>query len=909
MIKMILPATAALLTDSEVEYLCELITPKEIKLYFQKKPAAFAELQSGFRAMALTDQRAIDLIVRNRQKSFVATFLNSFIEICLKDIHEQIESIQESGATTDEALIQALASSHVFSSHIELYFKMEGHSVTEEQISFINAAVSLLCAKNTEIEGKQSSNAELSNSLELVQRELAEAHEAYTHTQENLIADKLAVQQELGHKQEELSEAATRIEQMQAELDRFHRLEEYADIPQENRAYEEYQHTSLCQVILISRTGQIWLKRLADLHNNQLVPFQADKSIPYGFENRDMIYKQDGPSTVGFFGIWHWNATPDRDDPEKDRTNSEFDAKLVPIQILILPNCTKQEDIVEQLVKGISLERIGLKTLISMSPMDDQYSGFLCNIHDFDIQSGIAKLKTSIFTLPLFHIHAWNTLTLNSRIFCRSLSLGLPLDLIRVKDPLTLVKDIILSKTTVGVLRQQGLGVNEARKCLAYLRSLETSTVYSEVAESYGCSIEDAEKYVSEFIEQVDKCLSGSDINTNILSAVIEKNSALMSKCKDMLYEEWSGENAEKLRLAQQTLEDATSKAEQQHQDTTALEIRYDNLQQQVKTILTEIAEKEALASAVEEKVANRIAEARQNAADFISDLAFTVPVGSQGSGRTGTALSVFVRPVNVDKISGTITDISDFEDSLAENLECYGYSEERSAMLSQILSFCVGRHIPIICDSSPEMIADCLAAMFGLNGVTSIHLSTGEPFSVELCDLLCQKKDTSCYQVYLINGALDAYSPNAFNGILQNTCNMGGVILIFSSEGTPIDALSPAIWGRAMFVDGDIGLTHLPQDRLRAFETKFDFYQELKPDKLKEKRKQLKPFAEIISNRALLNYACFMASTNSAIQSDTCILTQILLSAKASGNLENLLERFKENGIDIEEKAFSKYL
>lgn len=905
---MILPAITSLLTDSEVEYLCELITPKEIKLYFQKNPTAFAELQSGFRAKALTDQRAIDLIVRNRQKNFVAAFLNSFIETYLEDIHDQMESLQETGATPDKAMIQALAGSRVFSSHIELYFKIDDHPVSEEHISLINAAVSLLCAKNAEIKAKQSLDAELSNSLELVQRELAEAREAYEHTQESLIADKLAVQKELDSKQDELSEAAIKIVKMQAELDRFHRLEEYADIPQENSAYEEYQHTSLCQVIN-SRTGQMWLKRLADLHNDQLVPFQADKTIPYGFENRDMIYKQNGPATVGFFGIWHWSATPDRDNPEKDRTNSEFDAKLVPVQILILPNCTKQEDIIEQLVKGISLERIELKVLISMSPIDDQYTGFLCSNNDFDIQRGIAKLKTSVFTLPLFHIHAWNTLTLNSKIFCRSMSLGLPLDLIRVKDPLTLVRDIILSKTKVSTLQQQGLGVNEARRCLAYLRSLETATLYDEVAENYGCSIEDAKKYVTEFIEQAEKSLSGSDLNVDVLSAVIERNSVLMSKCKDMLYEEWSVENEERLHTAQQTLEDVINQTEQQRQDVTALEKQYDNLQQQMKALQTEIIENEALASAVEEKVANRIAEARQNAADFISDLAFTTPVGSQGFRHTRIALTVFVRPLNVDAISGTITDLSDFEDCLAENLECYGYSEERSAVLSQILSFCVGRHMPVICDSNPEVIADCLAAMFGLRGVTSIHLSTGEPFSVELCDFLCQTKDTSCYQVYLINGALDAYSPNAFNGILQNTCGMDGNILIFSSEGTPTDALPPAIWNRAMFIDGDIGLTHLPQGRLRAFETKFDFRLELKPDKLKEKREQLKSFAGIISNRALMNYACFMASTNSSIQSDTCILTQILLSAKASGNVETLLEQLSENEIDVDKNEFSKYL
>ena len=112
---MIQPALSALLTDGEVEYLCELITPKEIKLYFQKNPAAFVELQSGFRAKALTDQRAIDLIVRNRHRNFVATFLKSFVETCHKRIHDKMISLQENGATTDVAMIQALAGSHVFS--------------------------------------------------------------------------------------------------------------------------------------------------------------------------------------------------------------------------------------------------------------------------------------------------------------------------------------------------------------------------------------------------------------------------------------------------------------------------------------------------------------------------------------------------------------------------------------------------------------------------------------------------------------------------------------------------------------------------------------------------------------------------------------------------------------------------
>lgn len=905
---MIQSALTTLLTDSEVEYLCELITPKEIKLYFQKHPSAFAELQSGFRAKALTDQRAIDLIVRNRHKNFVAEFLISFIEKYLKEVRDKIALCQETGATNDVAMIQTLADSSVFHSHVELYFKLEERPIPEEYVTLITATVALLHEKEAGKDGEQSADVELADSLERVQRKLTEEHEKYVHMRDRLESDKLGVQQELEYAQAELSEAATKIAQMQAELDRFHRREEYADIPQESETNKDYPYTSLCQVMRNS-TGQVWLKRLADVHNGQLTQFQIDKTIPYRAANRDLLYKQDGPTTIGFFGIWHWNIRPHSDNLGRDLIDSVFDPKVKPVEIWVLSDCTKQEDIPVRLLEGIPSEGLGQKTLVSMPPVDGQYTGLLCSMDNFNIRYGIAKLKTSVFSLPLFRVYIQNTLTLNSRIFCQNMNLDLPLEIVSVKNPLALVKDIILSKTKVSILQQQGLGVNESRRCLAYLRSLETSTLYDEVAENYGCSIVDAKNYVTEFIEQAEKSLSGSDINTDILSAVIERNSALMTKCKALLFEEWSVENEEQLRTARQILEEVAKETEQHRQDVGTLEIQQNNLQQQIEKLQSEIAEKEALASAVEEKVASRIAEARQNAANFISDLAFTAPVGAQNSGGSGAALSVFVRPVHADEVFDTIVELSDFEDSLAENLERCGYSEERSVVLAQILSFCVGQQIPIVCDSNPEIIADCLAAMFGLNGVTLIHIPIGGSCCSELYDFLRQKKAASSPQVYLINGALDAYSPNLFNGILQNACNLDNCILIFSSEGTPAETLPLSVWGRVMFIDGDIGLIHLPQSNLKAFKTKFDLWQEFSPDKLKEKRKQLKPFAQVISNRALLNYACFMASVNSSIQSDTCILTQILLNAKANGKLENLLKLFEEIEIDTEKVELSKYL
>jgi len=345
---------ATLLTDDEAEYLCELITPREIKLYFQKNYQDFTELKRGYRAMALSDQQATELIVRNRNKNFVAEFLDAFIKTYRKEVHDNINSLKDTGITADTALIQALAYSNVFSSHVELYFKFEESPVPEEQISLINAAVTLLCEKSSVRDREQSSNVELTDSLERVQRELTEAREARAHIQENLISDKLAFQQELERKQDELSEAIQKMEQMQAELDRFHRREAYADILQENEAYKKYQHTSLCQVTCDSY-GQVGLKRLVDIDDNHLTSFRVDKSIPYGFENRDMLYRKDGPSAINFIGIWRWNTI------SENRIDSAFDARMAPIEIFVLPDCTKQEDIAARLLEGLPSENLGKK--------------------------------------------------------------------------------------------------------------------------------------------------------------------------------------------------------------------------------------------------------------------------------------------------------------------------------------------------------------------------------------------------------------------------------------------------------------------------------------------------------------------------------------------------------------------
>lgn len=69
----------------------------------------------------------------------------------------------------------------------------------------------------------------------------------------------------------------------------------------------EVSFTSLCY-ITVDYEGRIWLNRLADVEDDILhTPFKSERTDNY-FENRDRLYRNDGPTALGTVGIWEWTA-------------------------------------------------------------------------------------------------------------------------------------------------------------------------------------------------------------------------------------------------------------------------------------------------------------------------------------------------------------------------------------------------------------------------------------------------------------------------------------------------------------------------------------------------------------------------------------------------------------------------
>ena len=153
--------------------------------------------------------------------------------------------------------------------------------------------------------------------------------------------------------------------------------------------------------------------------------------------------------------------------------------------------------------------------------------------------------------------------------------------------------------------------------------------------------------------------------------------------------------------------------------------------------------------------------------------------------------------------------------------------------------------------------------------------------------------------------------SLNAFNEILLRAETWRhNVCLIFPLNGIDSMMLPSYIWDRTMFIDGDLGLEHLGTEPITAYTTTAAFETHNDADEIKDKKKQLRPLSGLISNAAMLNYANYMAITDSMLKDDNQILTQLALYALSSGKKDQLLEALSSMSIDIEEnKQVSRYL
>lgn len=908
------------LSQEEIQYICAQISPRETRRFFQKSSREFGKIKGGFRAEKLSDDDTISILAQNSNKLFISSFIETSIKEWIKQVQENIHRLEEEGLSEGKALLKTMPDS-AFCKKPELYFKVTEKDVDEDYITLFLDALSF-AQKVAEGEEKadEENAVELLNeanaTVDRLQSEIDHYHKTHTEIQKENDAMRSELEAS-GDREKDLNAklqaAEAQLAEIQSELDHYKHLENYADEQFKQNDYQQFQHISIGRVYH-DYSGQAQISRLADIEDGEIKLFIENDDEPPYFENRNHLFWKNGPEEDGVIGVWNWSATPRDTDASKDYIDSKYNQNAMLTEIVEIPYCRSVDELAEKIVQGIDKTFMSEKVLFVCTTGDCVKEGLLCSPGSLVYFGEKARLAKSVFMLPRYMVSSSDIVEIASTQIYRKLNLGIPQSVYRVRTPYDVIKEILLSKASITVLRENGWSKREAQRCRNFLNEIPTQSLVQELSDAYACTENEAEEYVNSFISNVDSYLTASDFDTRILSIALERNPSLIERCKEQLTDDWKAENVAIFEEAQKQLHSIQAEMSEKKRESEALNKQRDDLIENIQRLQKQIDDKQKLASDVEEKISARIEEAKCNAAEFISQMAFAMPASvpvtsSQNRKYESQPINVY-RSSMINEAAGKIDDINSFEEGLTENFETIGYDEATAIELAQAVSFCMGNCIPVVVGENSVIIAQCVAASMNASKLVELYILNQDISIESLVTTIKSNCDTKYPQVILIHGIFDGYSIGLFNGMINQ---LGGkrsnTIIFLSIEGIPANMIPTGIWKHALYLDGDEGLQDISVGPVQSFEISLDFDCLVDKDVFGKKKKALSSYSHLITNAQAILYARYLSRYDTELKDSALIINQMIVTARSCGKEELLNSVFREQSIEDGERMLSKYL
>lgn len=621
-----------LLTKEEQSTLCKIITGKEFKELFIRSGAAFSRIKKGFSPKFLTEQQALSIAIANIDKPLVERFVNTIVERWLSDIQKNIKKLQEKeekGLSHGAALATTMLDSF-FVNDIKLYFKL-----TEAPLE--TSSCSTLAERMEDIKSERAKNAETANRIKAMEEENCRLSEQVKSAQHEIdimqIECKKKVQeieQAKNKLADSLTEAEAKITELQTVPTAFKSDDADYLAQFDDRDVSVLPSTgtdkivSLCGVAL-DYTGQRWLERYADLdsHGRYFTFRQDEAKSPY-FTNRDRIFYNDGPSDIGFYGIWTWSAVPNKNDPTRDYIQSQYNTKIDAIEVVVT-QATNIDDLANLLKNGVEYKKRSGRVMFSLYASKGQYIGILCNTEDLKFVNEKAIISENCIIVPVYEFSGDNIMRLDRGLsFYRNAFAGIPSELYYLKTPLDIVKDSVLSSISWSAYKTRRIITNaEYNTFKDFIRAIPVDDITSKIAAKCRCSMPAAKKLLDEFLRIVWKYINGDSLDDEIVRSAILASDALQQKAKDLIRADWETENKSLIAEAKKEIDSLNAKLDSAVDSLTEAQEVFNKTKAEDERLSGIIVEKEKLAEDVEKAVAERIQKARENVADFIANMAF----------------------------------------------------------------------------------------------------------------------------------------------------------------------------------------------------------------------------------------------------------------------------------------------
>lgn len=728
------------LSSNDIKTICELIGSRELKQNFRANSNGFSTIKPGFRPNSISDEMAVSLTAQNVAMRFISKFLNEKIQSMMDKITGEQDNLISQGIPSDDARIIALANSSFFD-NMDLYFRLEQPVRSSEEIRALKIAARL--AKGIyphEFNENHISKAEDDLEEASLRKEL-EAQKEYAQKKiqqlQGLLKD---VQTDAQDKQDNIIQLQAEKEKLedelnaeQSELAKYHKLEKYSISQKTNPINAQYPYRSLCKVFWTE--GYIRLIRLSDIQNDGILGNYIGE-CPY---SKDILYSDQKAGTFpeNYIGVWDWKTIP-KDNQSGWIINSIPNKSYPVTQVVILKECTSIEQVIKKLVTGVS-EKMYCNGILFTYWNGQKYEGVRCRERDLDIRADRLVLRENVLELPVFEIFPSMLYQAGECQICSVLNFGMPCKVIKVKEPMEILKALLRNRLTWATSKQKGITKATHQQITAYLQELPNEEFVKELSAQCNCSEEDAQKLIQEFVQEADAYLSASDIADETLRQIIQRKPELEKRCKELLTQEWTDENEERLREADKLLQQKKDEAEKAKKRFEQFSTDYATLEQRLKESNNELEKREQLAAEVEQRVAEKIAKAQKDAAGFIAEQAF-LPQSKNVIGQKIDEASTFVSGETQGENLEVLRTLDDVIEELAYNLGEAGVQASYTKALAAYLCSAYRHHIPVLL-AGPNGLGIVQAFSMTLFGKSAAILSCMGDYSEEVYEA-CEGSD-----------------------------------------------------------------------------------------------------------------------------------------------------------------------
>lgn len=610
------------LNSEEIIEVCKVLTGEPFLALFKSNPNLLSQLQGGFRAKTLTEKQALRIATNHINDGRITGYVNNCVEHVLLDMRKQIRDLEDNGYAHSIALASVLIDSP-FSDHIELYLKVEREPADTDTCENLQKIMN-------NIRSEIKERAELSDQIKALKEEkqsLSEQLEMSTHDIEVTNAES---KQKIESLTSSLSQAQKKIAELEttpttAIIDDPAVLAQYDDTNLSLLPDSGTEETiSLCSVTY----DESWLTRFADLNKNgEFIIFRKDQDRQFFAGYRDKLcklHRSNGPSEEGFYGIWKWYARPNDKDSSKAYIVSDFMDALDAIEIVVSPQASNLNELVEHLKKGINHLVHSRKTMFAIKQINDQYIGILFNEKQLNTKSGITTISKDCNYSPVYQFSGGDIIHFDTGLsFYRKAFTSLPVELYPLKKPLEIVKDSVLSSISWSAYKSTKIKKSEMSTFKDFIDALPAENVLQKIATQCHCSKPAAQKLLDQFLDIAWKYVDGDTIEDEIISSALTANPTLKERATKQAQKSWEEKHERKIAEKQNELDLIQEKIKAADEELNNAQDKLKETKVQEQKLADVLANKEKLADDVEKSVNERIRKAQENAADFIANMAF----------------------------------------------------------------------------------------------------------------------------------------------------------------------------------------------------------------------------------------------------------------------------------------------